>query len=391
MKKRKPSVAFKELIRQAHLYLGLVSGLVVFIVSVTGCLWAFQEEINKFTSTLPTIEKQNLPVILPSEAKELAHEVFPGRLIHGTLYEAQNDPIKVIFYELEPEFYQTVYLHPYSGEVLEIDNNLKGFFPFVLEGHRYLWMPKFIGEQVVAWSTVIFAFMLISGIVLWWPKKRKQRKQKFSFDWKKSTRWKRKNYDLHSVVGFYVSFVAIIVIYTGLVMAFDSFGAAVYYGLGGEKEALWRLSKNYENSSRIAGKLEPIDQLYYDLREEYPQANDLEFHYPYASSDAIYVEIGYQDGVYYDADYRFYDNKSLQEISSPTLYGKYEEAGFPEKVLRMNYDIHVGAIGGIPGKVLAFFISLLCASLPITGFLLWYGRTIKKKKVISKPILAYQE
>ena len=38
----------------------------------------------------------------------------------------------------------------------------------------------------------------------------------------------------------------------------------------------------------------------------------------------------------------------------------------------MNYDIHVGAIGGLTGKIIAFIVSLICASLPVTGFLVWW-------------------
>jgi uncharacterized iron-regulated membrane protein len=44
----------------------------------------------------------------------------------------------------------------------------------------------------------------------------------------------------------------------------------------------------------------------------------------------------------------------------------------------MNYDIHVGAILSLPGKILAFFASLICASLPVTGFIIWWGRRKKK-------------
>ena len=50
----------------------------------------------------------------------------------------------------------------------------------------------------------------------------------------------------------------------------------------------------------------------------------------------------------------------------------------------MNYDIHVGAIGGLPGKVLAFLLSAIIASLPVTGFLIWWGRRNKEKKANSK-------
>jgi uncharacterized iron-regulated membrane protein len=52
----------------------------------------------------------------------------------------------------------------------------------------------------------------------------------------------------------------------------------------------------------------------------------------------------------------------------------------------MNYDIHVGAIGGIPGKILAFIISLICASLPITGLLVWLNKGKKKSKAEKKTV-----
>ena len=62
------------------------------------------------------------------------------------------------------------------------------------------------------------------------------------------------------------------------------------------------------------------------------------------------------------------------------IYGRLKDAGLADKLLRMNYDIHVGAIGGLAGKILAFCISLVIATLPVTGFYIWYGRRWKKVK-----------
>ncbi|MFC3561839.1 PepSY domain-containing protein [Pedobacter jamesrossensis] len=45
----------------------------------------------------------------------------------------------------------------------------------------------------------------------------------------------------------------------------------------------------------------------------------------------------------------------------------------------MNYDIHVGSILGLTGKIMAFFASFIAASLPITGFIIWWGKKKKKK------------
>ncbi|WP_405295425.1 PepSY domain-containing protein [Algibacter sp. Ld11] len=70
-------------------------------------------------------------------------------------------------------------------------------------------------------------------------------------------------------------------------------------------------------------------------------------------------------------------------METPAIFGKYVDSKVPDKKLRINYDIHIGAIGRIVGKIIAFIISLLTASLPVTGVLLWYGRHYKKTKTIT--------
>ena len=57
------------------------------------------------------------------------------------------------------------------------------------------------------------------------------------------------------------------------------------------------------------------------------------------------------------------------------LYSKYKKTKLSDKLLSINYNTHVVAIGGIT----AFIISILMASLPITYILLWYGRNYKKQ------------
>ena len=71
-----------------------------------------------------------------------------------------------------------------------------------------------------------------------------------------------------------------------------------------------------------------------------------------------------------------YDQHSGKQLAS---IGWDEKTGL-EKVWAFNYDIHVGAIGGIVGKTIAFFLSLFSASLPVTGFIIWWGRRNKRKK-----------
>ncbi len=372
--KRPPRNRFRGLIRKVHMVLGLAIGLVVFIVAVTGCLWVFQEEIGSITAGDRTVEKEARPVITPTKAKQVAEAVFPGRSLHGVLYGSEVEAVEVIFYEADPEFYRAVFLNPYSGEVIETEDYLSGFFAFVLDGHLNLWLPPAVGSQIVSWSCLIFVSMLITGIILWWPRNTRNRKQRFRFLWKSTTRWKRKNFDLHAVVGFYASILALLAAYTGLVMAFEWFEKVTYAALGGDKSVVFTIPDGASRPLDANHALAPIDQLLPKLQTEFPQAEQFELHYPHTDSASIYVEITHERGVFYSSDYRFYDQHTLAEVETPSVYGKYENADFPDKVIRMNYDIHVGAILGLPGKILVFLTSLVVASLPVTGSMLWWGR-----------------
>jgi hypothetical protein len=83
--------------------------------------------------------------------------------------------------------------------------------------------------------------------------------------------------------------------------------------------------------------------------------------------------------LFYDADFRFFNQNFLLEIETEAIYSKYEKNIILDEIVRMNYDIYIDTTGGIVGKIIAFIASLLSASLPVTGILLWYGRTYKKK------------
>jgi len=366
-----------------HKIFGIATGIVVFIVAITGCCWAFREEVESLYDDYKKVEVQDTPILTPTQARDIAQEVFPGQTIHGTAFMKADDAIEVIFYDAEPEFYQSVFLNPYSGKVIQVDDHLTGFFPFILKGHMRLWLPKEIGEQLVGASILIFILIIISGFILWVPQKRKNLKQRITFDWKSTTRWKRKNFDLHTVVGFYVCSFALILAFTGTIMSYNWMKYVVYKSVGGDKEAQFIIP---DNNTGVAAEMEnsPIDRLIVKLKKESPNAEGFEVHYPQTKEQSIYVEVTKSKGLYYDADFRFFDQNSLEEIETTGIYGKYENAGLPEKILRMNYDIHIGAIGGLVGKIIAFLISLLTASLPVTGLLLWYGRRYKKKKVYQE-------
>jgi uncharacterized iron-regulated membrane protein len=162
------------------------------------------------------------------------------------------------------------------------------------------------------------------------------------------------------------------------VWGFEWFSTFVYRAAGGDKKMIYEeplSSKAPENA--IA---DPLDKLWEKLKAENPNVDILEVHFPTSDATSLAVTINPDRKTYWKSDYRFFDQYTLQELSSNQIYGKLSEASVPDKLLRMNYDIHTGAILGFAGKVLAFFASLICASLPVTGFYIWYGRKYKKEK-----------
>lgn len=371
---------YRKSILWLHKILGLLTGVVVFIVAITGCCWAFKDEIESLYTDYKLVEKQDEPILTPTEVKDIGASIFPNNTIHGSLFSNKNEAIEVIFYDAEPEFYQSVFLNPYSGSIIHVEDHLSGFFSFILKGHMRLWLPSGIGEQVVGASILMFIFIIISGFILWIPKKRKNLKQRLQFMWKPTTRWKRKNFDLHTIVGFYICSLALVLAFTGTIMSYTWLQYVVYKSTGGDKVAVFIIPENISGDFKQNGETAPMDFLIAKLQKELPNAENIELHYPESESSSIYIEISNTEGVYYDSDFRFFDQNTLEEIETPGIYGKYKNAEVGEKILRMNYDIHIGAIGGLAGKIIAFLVSLLTATLPVTGVFLWYGRKYKKEK-----------
>ena len=377
---------FKKSIGKIHLWLGLSSGLLVFIIAITGCIYAFQEEIQNLTQPYRFVEHQKQPVLRPSELKAIAEKELPGKKIHAVLYAKPGKAAQVIFYNVDPEYYYLVYLNPFSGEVLKVKDAQAGFFPFILDGHFYLWLPREIGQPIAATATLVFLVMLISGLFLWWPRNKKATKQRFSIRW--NARWRRKNYDLHNVLGFYATWIAIILAATGLVWGFEWFAQGYYKLAGGEKSLLYIEPKS-DSTLVYESDVPAIDRLYALMRSENPTAEVLEVHIPETLSSAIEISINPDDETYWQADYRYFDQYTLKELSVDHIYGKSANASVADNLMRMNYDIHTGAVIGLSGKILAFFASLIVASLPITGFYIWWGRKQKdKQKKLEKSMEA---
>lgn len=365
-----------------HLWLGLISGIVVFIVSITGCILVFEQEIKSLSSPWLHAEKQEGAQYLPpSTLYRSVEEAFPGKEIHSVWYHGEG---KTAHFSLNSD--SMVYVNPYTAEVVAAVDH-EDFFHFIDEGHRHLWLPLSIGRPIVGWGTFIFFLLLITGLVLWWPKRWNKRgvQQSFTIRWK--SRFKRVNYDLHNVLGFYALIVAVVFAFTGLMMSFSWFSKSVYWLAG---DVVTPRVKAVSDTALAANTvmLQQVDKAWLKGMHEIGQRNTdaVIVHFPDEATEAIYVCVDMYMGAWRDV---YLDQYSLQEL--PASQARLSDTNGANWLRRMNYGLHVGEVGGLSTKILYFVASLICASLPVTGFLVWWGKRKKTpvvKKKVKRPALS---
>ncbi|HER40529.1 MAG TPA: PepSY domain-containing protein [Salinimicrobium catena] len=393
-KKKNHNSIFRKVNDWLHLWLGLFSGIIVFIVSITGCFYAFQQEIKDAVEPWRFVEAQDKPFIPPSQLLDTAKVYMPNLEPTGLTYSNKEGAAAVGYHYINEgdESFSVIFLNPYSGEFIKklqpIGNEEFDFFRFVLDGHRALWLPYDIGRPIVGVATLIFLILIVSGLIMWWPKKWNSTAYKKSFKIKWRGSFKRVNYDLHNVLGFYSMVFALLLAITGLVWSFTWFENSLYYlTSGGETHpGHHHPHSDISKAGLVDNELTMLDKAWYKV---IAQETDAQGFYltpkPHDEEDVIEI-IAYQDqGSWYNRNEYYFDQYTLERYRVQA--DVFEEAGFADQLMLLNYDIHVGAVWGMPGKILAFLISLISASLPVTGFLVWWNKrkkgslkTMKTKK-----------
>ncbi|QDO94223.1 PepSY domain-containing protein [Formosa sediminum] len=381
-KKKKQKSTFRKINDWLHLWLGLVSGIIVFIVSITGCFYAFEQEVKDATEPWRFVKQQDVPFVPPSQLLDTAKVYMPKEKPTGLTYSNAEGAAAVgySYYVNEKRNFTAIFINPYTGKFIKKEHSLGSndfnFFRFIIDGHRALWLPYDIGRPIVGVFTLIFLFMLISGLIMWWPKNFKKSNLKKSFKIKWNAKIKRINYDLHNVLGFYSLIFALVLAITGLVMSFEWFADSVYYvtSAGEERPEHHHPHSDVNYANLVANNSSySLDKAWYATRIQEMDAQGF-YMTPILKDDDDAIEIiAFQDNKsYYNKNEYYYDQYTLKPLRMKG--DRYEEADFSDQLTMLNYDIHIGAALGLTGKIFAFFISLICASLPVTGFIVWLSK-----------------
>lgn len=214
----------RKVLFQIHLWLGLILGTFIALACVSGAIVVFRVELNRLTTPGTAYVKPG------------AHRLPLGALVAAVLKNRPGDKLVNVSMEAGPDVAWNVrtsskdnhrihnFVDQYRGVVVGVDDyGLNGkpdirtkFLQWMWDLHANLLGGK-TGRLINGFLALAAVAMALSGLVIWWPGRKRLL---FGFTYLFGGSWKRQNYDIHKVVGFYASGLLAFISFTGAYFAF---------------------------------------------------------------------------------------------------------------------------------------------------------------------------
>ena len=401
----------KKIFRKIHLWLSVPFGLIITLVCFSGAMLVFENEVNEWFRRdlyyVETVKESPLPM---DKLLEKVATTLPDS-VSVTGVSISSDPGRAYQVSLSKPRRASLYVDQYTGEV-KGKSERSGFFMFMFRMHR--WLPDsmnpgnegiFWGKMIVGVSTLLLVFVLISGIVIWWPRTRKALKNSLKITATKG--WRRFWYDLHVAGGMYALIFLLAMALTGLTWSFPWYRTAFYKVFGVEVQQ--RAAQGHEQKSdaqkrntKLAAHREKKregNEVRKGERSRRPENNHSDMYSvtsPFVYWQEIYDKLRRQNPEYKQisissgtasvsfnrfgnqrASDRYSFNTDNGEFTETSLYQHQDKSG---KIRGWIYSVHVGNWGGMFTRILTFIAALLGSALPLTGYYLWIKRLIKVRK-----------
>ena len=401
----------KKIFRKIHLWLSVPFGLIITLVCFSGAMLVFENEVNEWFRRdlyyVETVKESPLPM---DKLLEKVATTLPDS-VSVTGVSISSDPGRAYQVSLSKPRRASLYVDQYTGEV-KGKSERSGFFMFMFRMHRWLLDSMnpgnegiFWGKMIVGVSTLLLVFVLISGIVIWWPRTRKALKNSLKITATKG--WRRFWYDLHVAGGMYALIFLLAMALTGLTWSFPWYRTAFYKVFGvevqqraaqgheqksdaqkrdtklvahrekkregneGQKgERSGRPENNHSDMYSVTSPFVYWQEIYDKLRRQNPEYKQISISSGTAS--VSFNRFGNQR-----ASDRYSFNTDNGEFTETSLYQHQDKSG---KIRGWIYSVHVGNWGGMFTRILTFIAALLGTALPLTGYYLWIKRLIKVRK-----------
>ena len=401
----------KKIFRKIHLWLSVPFGLIITLVCFSGAILVFENEVNEWFRHdlyyVETVKESPLPM---DKLLEKVATTLPDS-VSVTGVSISSDPGRAYQVSLSKPRRASLYVDQYTGEV-KGKSERSGFFMFMFRMHRWLLDSMnpgnegiFWGKMIVGVSTLLLVFVLISGIVIWWPRTRKALKNSLKITATKG--WRRFWYDLHVAGGMYALIFLLAMALTGLTWSFPWYRTAFYKVFGVEVQQ--RAAQGHEQKSdaqkrdtKLAAHREKKregNEVRKGERSGRPENNHSDMYSvtsPFVYWQEIYDKLRRQNPEYKQisissgtasvsfnrfgnqrASDRYSFNTDNGEFTETSLYQHQDKSG---KIRGWIYSVHVGNWGGMFTRILTFIAALLGSALPLTGYYLWIKRLIKVRK-----------
>jgi uncharacterized iron-regulated membrane protein len=317
------------------------------------------------------VETKDESFVSVSTLKTTMDREFPEGDFRTAIYRDNASTLEVLLYGQGT--YYIAQLNPYTGALVHLRDMNKGWLNYIKFIHRNLMLGN-MGRQIVHWGTLLFLVMMITGIVLWWPVNKAGRKQRLTVKWGASP--KKLNFDLHNVLGFYATWISIFTVITGLFWGFEMVREGLKTITGEHKIVYDTPVSDERGFQEQFDQFALLDSLALVFRERYP-SKYVRISNPHKKTDPIRIVIIEPALLVYNTNHYYFDRYTGKQIRGHFEDGLHADASLFHTLHGLVYDIHFGTILAFPGRLLVFFASLISASLPITGFIVWLG---KKKK-----------
>jgi uncharacterized iron-regulated membrane protein len=391
----------KIFFRRIHLYLSLAAGLVILTACATGAILVFEKELQMAFSKERYFVKQQGDRLPVTGLVDIVKAAFPGSNVNGIkLYE---DPTRSAEINIsaaqkkvaaqqqaptapgsrsarpaggrQPGF--IIFINPYTGTILEKYSYQETFFYQVFALHRWLLgSSDSIGKYIVGISTLIFLFIILTGIILWWPKTKRILLKHLQI--RSTAGWKRLNHDLHIVLGFYSAIFLFIFAFTGLAWSFEWFNKGIYTVTASPLQP----PPPPKSTPVPDGRPVSPDAALATAKNVFSKVVFYNISLPREATDAISVSALLRKAVHESATDAIY----IDQYSGAVL-GKlpFSERSLGARVRSAFKPVHTGSIWGTPSKIIAFVVCILGVSFPITGTIMWLNRTRKKARKKAAP------
>jgi len=194
---RPQSVLARRALFQVHLWLGVLTGLYIFVVCATGAALVFRIDMQRAMHPDLFTPRTSGSLADPVAVMASVQKAYPESRVSGIEAPTTTRPT-YLAYAVSGDRFATLLLDPVSAELLgEVPEQS---FVRTLQDLHFDLLGGSRGRLVNGVGALVLLGMCVTGVVIWWPGRS---------NWTRSLmvdfgrQWRRVNWDLHSALGFW--------------------------------------------------------------------------------------------------------------------------------------------------------------------------------------------